>query len=148
MKMTVDHHAENVTADRNLVADKSLQKAIDLVTPLFEIKDIDTFKKDFVAYVLAHIKKDKVLKFVDIYKLIDLTTLQLHFNRYKEYHSNRTNFDLVAETSEQKAMFLYLSELCDIINRHPQKHNIHYIPLLNKSYQTFEVDYHAILQLN
>lgn len=148
MKMTVDLHAEKVAETRNLVAEKSLKKAIDLVTPLFEIKDLDTFKKDFVAYVLAYIKKDKVLKYVDIHKLIDITTLQLHFNRYKDYQDSRTNFDLVAETPEQKAMFLYATELCNIINRHPQKHNIHYIPLLIKDYQIFKVDYHAILQLN
>lgn len=148
MKIGHDHLQEQIDSTKKHVAQKTLDTAIELVAPLLKIKDMEEFKKDFVKYVTDYIKKDPVLKFVDTYKIIDLTTLQLLQNRFKDNNVTRTSYDITATSNEAIDTFKYADELCKLINKHPNFANIRNIPLLKRQYDHFEVDFHVISLIN
>lgn len=132
MKLGYDYLAEQTDISLNLHAEKILHQAVQLVTPLFEIKDLDAFKKDFVKYVQDYIKKDPVLKFLDIHELIKLTELErLHTIYYSSFKPPRS-YEIIATTSEQIDTYNYCVELCKVLNKHPKIQQLIFIPLLKK----------------
>jgi hypothetical protein len=147
MKIGHDYIAEQTDISLNIHADKILKQAILLVDHLIEIKDLETFKKDFVKYVQDYIKKDPVLKFLDIHELIKLTELQRLQDIYKSSFKPVRSYEIVATNPEQISAYNYSVELCKVLNRHPKIQQLIFVPLLSKENGEFSPDAKVIIQL-
>lgn len=117
-------------------------------------RDIETFKQSFSGYVQTYIKNDSVLKQIDTSSIINLAALQTLEKRYHEYKQpDNLNFDIFATTENQIISFEYSLKLCELLNQHPQKIELHHqlrnsiIPLVDNSTDTFIPDSIAISML-
>lgn len=147
MKIGHDYLAERTDISLNIHAEKILKQAILLVDHLFEIKDLEIFKKDFVKYVQDYIKKDPVMKFLDIHELIKLTELQRLQDIYKSSFRPVRSYEIVATNSEQISAYNYSVELCKVLNKHPKIEQLIFVPLLSKENGQFSPDANVIIQL-
>jgi hypothetical protein len=147
MKIGHDYIAEQTDISLNIHADKILNQAILLVEHLIEIKDLETFKKDFVKYVQDYIKKDPVMKFLDIHELIKLTELQRLHDIYKSSFKPVRSYEIIATNSEQISAYNYSVELCKVLNKHPKIEQLIFVPLLSKENGEFSPDAKVIIQL-
>jgi hypothetical protein len=147
MKIGHDYISEQTDISLNIHADKILKQAILLVDHLIEIKDLETFKKDFVKYVQDYIKKDPVMKFLDIHELIKLTELQRLQDIYKSSFRPVRSYEIVATNSEQISAYNYSVELCKVLNKHPKIEQLIFVPLLSKDNGQFSPDAKVIIQL-
>jgi len=147
MKIGHNYLAERTDISLNIHAEKILKQAILLVEHLFEIKDLETFKKNFVKYVQDYIKKDPVMKFLDIHELIKLTELQRLQDIYKSSFRPVRSYEIVATNSEQISAYNYSVELCKVLNKHPKIEQLIFVPLLSKENGQFSPDAKVIIQL-
>lgn len=147
MKIGHNYLAERTDISLNIHAEKILKQAILLVEHLFEIKDLETFKKNFVKYVQDYIKKDPVMKFLDIHELIKLTELQRLQDIYKSSFRPVRSYEIVATNSEQISAYNYSVELCKVLNKHPNIEQLIFVPLLSKENGQFSPDAKVIIQL-
>lgn len=147
MKIGHDYLAEQTDISLNLHAEKTLKQAIQLVDHLFEIKDLETFKKDFVKYVQDYIKKDPVMKFLNIYELVKLTELQRLQDIYNSSFKPVRSYEIIATNPEQIKVYNYSVELCKVLNKHPKIEQLIFVPLLSKDNGQFSPDPFVISQL-
>jgi len=158
VKIGSNHQAEDISKSKHQVAQTSLNQAKCLVAELIPLetleKDIELFKQSFVGYTSKFIKQDNVLKRLDPTSFINLTALATLEKRYNEYRQpDNLNFDIYATTEHQVLAFDYISKLCELLNKHPQKNEFRsptkntIIPLVEFSADTFTPDIHAISML-
>lgn len=147
MKIGHDYLAEQTDISLNLHAEKQLNQAIQLVDHLIEIKDLETFKKDFVKYVQDYIKKDPVMKFLDIHQLVKLTELQRLQDIYNSSFKPVRSYEIIATNPEQIKAYNYSVELCKVLNKHPKIEQLIFVPLLSKDNGQFSPDPFVISQL-
>ena len=147
MKIGHDYLAEQTDITLNLHAEKILKQAIQLVDHLIEIKDLETFKKDFVKYVQDYIKKDPVMKFLDIHELVKLTELQRLQDMYNSSFRPVRSYEIIATNPEQIKVYNYSVELCKVLNKHPKIQQLIFVPLLSKDNGQFSPDPFVISQL-
>ena len=147
MKIGHDYLTEQTDISLNLHAEKILKQAIQLVDHLFEIKDLETFKKDFVKYVQDYIKKDPVMKFLDIHELVKLTELQRLQDIYNSSFRPVRSYEIIATNPEQIKVYNYSVELCKVLNKHPKIQQLIFVPLLSKDNGQFSPDPFVISQL-
>ena len=147
MKIGHDYLAEQTDISLNLHAEKQLKQAIQLVDHLIEIKDLETFKKDFVKYVQDYIKKDPVMKFLDIHQLVKLTELQRLQDVYNSSFKPVRSYEIIATNQKQIEAYNYSVELCKVLNKHPKIEQLIFVPLLSKDNGQFSPDAFVISQL-
>ena len=147
MKIGHDYLAEKTDISLNLHAEKQLKQAIQLVDHLIEIKDLETFKKDFVKYVQDYIKKDPVMKFLDIHQLVKLTELQRLQDAYNSSFKPVRSYEIIATNQKQIEAYNYSVELCKVLNKHPKIEQLIFVPLLSKDNGQFSPDAFVISQL-
>ena len=147
MKIGHDYLAEQTDITLNLHAEKILKQAIQLVDHLIEIKDLETFKKNFVKYVQDYIKKDPVMKFLDIHELVKLTELQRLQDMYNSSFRPVRSYEIIATNPEQIKVYNYSVELCKVLNKHPKIQQLIFVPLLSKDNGQFSPDPFVISQL-
>lgn len=147
MKIGHDYLAEQTDITLNHHAEKILKQAIQLVDHLIEIKDLETFKKDFVKYVQDYIKKDPVMKFLDIHQLVKLTELQRLQDIYNTSFKPVRSYEIIATTPEQIEVYNYSVKLCEVLNNHPIIDKLIFVPLLSKDKGQFSPDAFVISQL-
>jgi hypothetical protein len=147
MKIGHDYLAEQTDITLNLHAEKILKQAIQLVDHLIEIKDLETFKKNFVKYVQDYIKKDPVMKFLDIHELVKLTELQRLQDIYNSSFRPVRSYEIIATNPEQIKVYNYSVELCKVLNKHPKIQQLIFVPLLSKDNGQFSPDPFVISQL-
>lgn len=147
MKIGHDYLAEKTDITLNLHAEKQLKQAIQLVDHLIEIKDLETFKKDFVKYVQDYIKKDPVMKFLDIHELVKLTELKRLQDVFDSSFKPVRSYEIIATTPEQIEVYNYSVKLCEVLNKHPKIEKLIFVPLLSKDNGKFSPDPFVISQL-
>ena len=158
VKLGTNHQAENISKSKHQHAQNTLNQAKCLVAELIPLetleKDIELFKQSFVGYTSKFIKQDPILKRIDPDSFINLKAIQTLESRYREYRQpDNANFDIYATTEIQVLAFDYSLKLCELLNSHPQKSELHHaqrnfiIPLLEHSADTFIPDIHAISML-
>ena len=158
VKIGTNTTAEHICKLKHQHAQSVLSQAKAFVSeliPLEELeKDIEVFKQSFSGYVQTFIKNDKVLKRLDPTTFINLTALQTLEKRYHEYEQpDQQNFDIFATTEYQVLCYDYSLKLCELLNEHPQKIELHHqlrnsvIPLVDNSSDAFIPDAIAISML-
>lgn len=149
----IGHNAyqQNVDKSKNLVAERSYLGAKALVAEFITIPDSDDieFRTCFYTYICKRIAKDKLLRHLDISKLINLKALQSLTQRYKDYYVGEQNYDILASTPQQIEAYDYAVKLCKLLNSQPLNKRLgNYLILpLVKSGDIFEPDLMAISAL-
>lgn len=143
---------QNIDKSKNVVAEQSYLGAKALIAEFMTIpesEDIE-FRANFYTYVGNHIGKDKLLRHLDINKLLNMKALYSLTQKYKEYYAGYSNnYDIVATTPKQIEAYDYAVKLCKLLNSQPLNKHLGYflnLPLV-KSGDTFEPDLIAISAL-
>ena len=158
VKLGTNTTAEHISKSKHQVAQTSLNQAKCLVAELIPLEqlemDEEVFKQSFSGYVQTFIKNDSVLKRIDTSSIINLAALQTLEKRYHEYKQpDQVSFDIFATTENQINSYEYSLKLCELLNQHPQKIELHHalrnstIPLVDISGDTFIPDSIAISML-
>jgi len=158
VKLGTNTTAEHISNSKHQVSQMALNQAKIFVSDLIPLEqlemDIEVFKQSFSGYVQTFIKNDSVLKRIDTSSIINLTALQTLEKRFNEYRQpDQVSFDIFATTENQINSYEYSLKLCELLNQHPQKIELHHalrnstIPLVDISGDTFIPDSIAISML-
>jgi hypothetical protein len=105
--------------------------------------------------VRAFIKKNKYLSLIDVSSVVNLKTLEVLDQRYREYKvdTDPKNFNYIITKLEQQTALDYATALSKLLNEHPKitelKHQLRNsdIPLLSNTSEGFSVNLEAICLL-
>jgi hypothetical protein len=151
----INHQALKIAQAKNNVAEQCYLQAVALISEFCPITDEALFRSNFTAYVRAFIKKDKYLSLIDVSSVVNLKTLEVLDQRYREYKvdTDPKNFNYIITKLEQQTALDYATALSKLLNEHPKitelKHQLRNsdIPLLSNTSEGFSVNLEAICLL-